>query len=591
MKGKVSHRLIIALIILLAGLRYYLSLPEPLFNDPCSTVINDRKGLLMGARIADDGQWRFPEMKTVPDKFRDCILQYEDRKFYHHPGFRPGSLFRALYQDVRAGKIISGGSTLTMQVMRLSRKNPSRTIFEKIKEIILSTRVELAYTKDEILALYCSHAPFGGNVVGLEAASWRYFGRPPGDLSWAESATLAVLPNSPSLIHPGRNRDLLRKKRDLLMDQLYKAGKIDSLTCMLGKLEDLPSHPHAMPQFASHLLERFVKEGKGKEYTSTIDLNLQKQISSVVERHHKILSANKVNNAAVIVIEVESGNVLAYVGNTEESDTVQHENEVDIIPAPRSTGSILKPILFAAMLDAGEILPGTLIPDIPTFIAGYSPKNFTDRYDGAVPAERALERSLNVPAVRMLQDYGYARFHHLLRELGMSTINQPADHYGLSLILGGAEGNLFEISGIYASFARILRHFAGYSGKYDPKDLHMPLLLNVSGKKNLSQKALQDAGLLSAAAIYQTFDALLQVNRPEEMAGWESFSSSRKVAWKTGTSFGFRDAWAVGTTPGYVVGVWAGNADGEGRPGLTGINAAAPILFEAFNLLPAHRLV
>ncbi|HTL81161.1 MAG TPA: transglycosylase domain-containing protein, partial [Bacteroidia bacterium] len=402
---------------------YYFCLPGKLFTDPTSTVLLDKDGKLLGAKIASDGQWRFPERKKAPYKFSQCLIQYEDRQFAIHHGVNPAALFRAVKQDISGGKVISGGSTITMQTIRLSRKNPPRNIWQKIIEIILATRIEFSYSKQEILALYASHAPFGSNVVGIDAAAWRYFGRSADNLSWAESATLAVLPNSPSLIYPGKNSQRLKDKRDRLLDRLVEAKVIDQQTCDLSKQEGLPGAPLPLPRLAPHLLDRAAKDGmKGQVVTTTLESDLQTRVNEIVMRHHLHLKGNQVNNAAAIVLDVPTGNVLAYVGNvTDESDSSgavskDNGNDVDCITAPRSTGSILKPFLYAGMLTDGVILPNTLVPDIPTDLSGYNPQNFNRSYDGAVPARRALARSLNVPAVRMLQQYRVERFHDLLKK-------------------------------------------------------------------------------------------------------------------------------------------------------------------------------
>ncbi len=566
---------------------YWFSLPSPLFNDPLSTVIEDHTGELLGARIADDGQWRFPYNPVVPEKFRKCIIQYEDQYFYYHPGVNPGSIIRAIIQNIREKRIVSGGSTLSMQVIRLSRKGKKRTIPEKIIEILLATRMELTYKKNEILSLYTCNAPFGGNVVGLDAASWRYFGRAPSELSWAESATLAVLPNSPSLIHPGKNRDLLLIKRNRLLNRLKEKRIIDTVTCYLAKLEPLPDKPFPLPSLAPHLLTKVYLTNRGKRIRTTLDAKIQKHVNRIVDDHHNLLKFNEIHNAACLVIEVETGYVIAYVGNTTNPENPEYGSDVDIIVSPRSTGSILKPLLYCLMLDQGELLPNTLVPDIPTQFAGYSPKNYTLTYDGAVPANRALARSLNIPCVIMLKQFGIERFHHILQSLGITTLVYPANHYGLSLILGGAEGTLWELTGLFASCARILNHYNEYNGQYDENDIHQPIcFINEEIKKSNSLRTYKKDNILNASSIWLTFESLIEVNRPEIETGWKLFSSSGKIAWKTGTSFGFRDGWAIGTTPQYTVGVWAGNADGEGRPGLTGVQTAAPIMFDVFDLLP-----
>jgi penicillin-binding protein 1C len=575
-------------IILITLLIWYIvCLPKNLFNDPTSTVIEDRNGILIGAKIADDGQWRFPHNKEVPEKFKQAILEFEDKYFLYHPGVNLVSIMRALVKNIKAGEIKSGGSALSMQVIRLSRKGKPRTVIEKLIEIILATRLEIKYSKSSILAFYAANAPFGGNVVGLDAASWRYFGRPSNELSWAESATLAVLPNAPSLIYPGKNQSRLLIKRNKLLDQLSSKGLIDEMSNELAKQEALPGKPLPLEQAAPHLLDRICKENKGLKIRTTLDYFLQKTIDEIVENHHRELKFNEIHNAAVLVVEVETGYVLAYIGNTAKTDSLGHGNDVDIIVAPRSTGSILKPLLYASMLDAGEILPNTLIPDIPTQFGGLTPTNFDRSFSGAVPASKALYRSLNVPAVRMLKQFGVHHFYDVLQKCGMTTLSNPPDYYGLSLILGGAETTLWDLATIYSGMTRELNHFATNSGSYNPEDWHAPVFNDsVQDKKTVGMENLKKQGVLSASSIWFTFEAMREVNRPAELSGWKTFSSTGKIAWKTGTSFGFRDAWALGLNPDYIVAVWVGNADGEGRSGLTGVSAAAPLMFDVFNVLP-----
>ncbi len=561
---------------------YYFLLPKKLFNNPTSTVIESSEGELLGAKIASDGQWRFPKSSEIPKKFETCIVQFEDAYFYKHPGFNPVSIVKAFYQNITSKHIKRGGSTITQQVIRLSRKNQKRTYIEKIKELVLATRLELKYTKKEILNFYISNAPFGGNVVGLDAASWRYFGRPPTTLSWAESATLAVLPNAPGLIYPGKNHKQLIVKRNRLLKKLYTNKFIDKLTYQLAIAEELPHKPFPIPQIAKHLLQKISKEHLGKRIQTSIKVNLQRQINTIVKNNYNTLSQNQIHNIAVLVLDVNTRKVLAYIGNSPTSN--QHQKDVDVITKPRSTGSILKPFLYAAMLDSGDILPNTLIADVPTQIASYKPQNFNKKFDGAVFASEALYRSLNVPAVRMLQSFGLDRFYHYLKKMHINDIKYKANHYGLSLILGGAESNLWDLCKSYASMASTINHYDETQGKYYTKEFIEPSYLkhfNPNFGKIASEKTIFDAG-----SLYLTFKALSNVNRPENETNWDLFTSSNKIAWKTGTSFGFRDAWAIGTTKDYVVGVWVGNADGEGRPGLVGVTTAAPILFSVFGVLP-----
>lgn len=571
-----------SILFLILFIWYYFSLPKQLFNTPTSTVIESAEGELLGAKIAEDGQWRFPKKDSISTKFKECIVQFEDAHFYTHFGFNPVSIFKALQQNIKAGKVKRGGSTITQQVIRMSRNGKKRTYFEKIKELILATRLELRYSKQEILNFYASNAPFGGNTVGIEAASWRYFGRNSHELSWSETATLAVLPNAPSLIYPGKNQEKLVVKRNRLLKKLLQKQLIDTLTYNLSITEELPQKPYPLPQIAPHLLEKITKKSKGKRIKTSVKKELQQRVNSIVKNHYNELKQNQIYNISVLILDVKTRKVLTYIGNSPTD--FEHQKDVDVIDKPRSTGSILKPFLYAAMLDTGEILPKTLIYDIPTTIAGYSPQNFNQKFDGAVFADEALSRSLNVPAVRMLQDFGLDRFHHYLKKLDLKDVKYNANHYGLSLILGGAESNLWDLCKSYASMSSTVNHYDETSGKYYKKEFIEPSFL-ANFKVNFGELSTEKT-VFDAGSIYITFEAMKNVNRPNSEGNWEYFDSSKKIAWKTGTSFGFRDAWAIGMTKDYVVGVWVGNADGEGRPGLVGVAATAPILFDIFTILP-----
>ena len=559
--------------------------PIPAFRVPFSTVVEARDGSLLGARIADDGQWRFPGFEKVPEKFEKSLLTFEDRYFYWHPGINPVSIVRAFISNIKAGEIVSGGSTITMQVARISRGNRPRTYGEKFIEILSALKLELFRSKKKILQMYVANAPFGGNTVGLEAASWRYTGKSSAELTWAEAAALAILPNSPALVFPGKNQEILRARRDELLNRLHERNYIDSLTLVLALDEPLPGEPKNLPVKAPHLTDLFYMQNRGNMIRTTIDPLLQERATAIINAHQKNLAENYIFNSACIIVEVDSGNVLAYVGNSTLDDAGEHGGDVDIIRSQRSTGSILKPFLYAGMQYSGDILPNTLIADIPTRFPGFSPKNFDLKYRGAVSASLALSQSLNIPAVKMLQKYNPEKFLGLLHLTGFTTFNKPADHYGLSLILGGGETSLWDLTGAYASLSRVLNRYLSEK-KYYKEDYHPPVL--VQGGKNTTVLTEDAEPPLSASSIWLTYEALQNVNRPESESGWQYFASSRDLAWKTGTSFGFRDGWAVGTTPGFVIGVWAGNADGEGRPGLTGITAAAPILFDLVNLME-HR--
>ena len=560
---------------------WFFSLPSELFTVPTSTIVESREGFILGARIAEDGQWRFPKMDSIPNRFKQSILLFEDEYFYQHPGFNPIAISKALWQNISTDNR-RGGSTLTQQVIRLSRKNKSRNYAEKLIEIFQATRLEARYSKKEILNLYASYAPFGGNVVGLETASWRYYGLPPSELSWGQSASLAVLPNAPSLIFPGKNEELLKKKRDRLLLKLFQKGIIDQTTYELALLERLPGKPMPLPNFAPHFTEKMRRKHKGKKVQSTLDFYLQKKANRIAKINYQNLHQNHINNLAILILDVETREVLAYVGNS--PTTKENNNYVDIIDKSRSTGSVLKPFLYASTLDTGELLPNTLVTDIPTVINGYSPKNFNKKFNGAVPASIALSRSLNIPAVRMLREYGLQRFYNKLKKLKFNSIHKSPNYYGLALILGGAESSLWEVTNAYAGMASSLNFFNSSSSEYRTKEFTEPNFL-INFEVDLGEINAVPS-VFNAGAIYHTLNTLQKVNRPTGEENWSFFNNSQPIAWKTGTSFGFKDAWAVGVTPKYAIGVWVGNADGEGRPGLTGIQTAAPILFDVLNELP-----
>ncbi|MEC3966492.1 penicillin-binding protein 1C [Flagellimonas halotolerans] len=579
-KTILKHRIKVALLSIVLIL-WLFCLPKNLFKDPTSTVVDSSEGSLIGARIADDGQWRFPQMDAVPERFKQSILLFEDEYFYSHPGFNPISIIKAIGHNLTK-ETRRGGSTITQQVIRLSRKNQSRTYWEKLIEVFMATRLELRHSKEEILKRYASHTPYGGNVVGLETAAWRYFGIPAHELSWGQSAALAVLPNAPALIFPGRNEQTFLDKRNRLLKKLWNKEIIDKTTYVLALAEPLPQKPMPLPDIAPHLTERIRNEHPGERITTSVQRPLQQRLNLLAERHYQQLQSNEIHNLAILVLDVETRKVLGYVGNSPSAE--EHSNYVDIITKKRSTGSTLKPFLFASLLDEGALLPNSLVEDVPTVINGYNPQNFNLKHVGTVPASKALSRSLNVPAVRLLREYGLQKFYNKLQKIEMESLDKPASHYGLSLILGGAESSLWEVTSTYASMASSLNYFLTHSSTYRNQEFTEASYLQ-NGTKDFGEEQF-DPLAFGAGAIYSTFQSMYEVNRPEGDENWQFFDSSQPIAWKTGTSFGFKDAWAVGVTPKYAIGVWAGNADGEGRPGLTGITAAAPLLFDVLDALP-----
>lgn len=545
--------------IIVAGailLLWLFCLPKDLFEGvPYSTVVTDKNGELLGARVADDGQWRFPMCDTLPEKFVTALIEFEDHRFYSHCGVSVPALARAMVQNVRNGRVVSGGSTITMQLVRLSRQKP-RTLWQKGVEAFMATRLEMRYSKEEILNMYASHAPFGGNVVGIRAAMWRYLGDANAELSWAEAATLAVLQNAPSLIHLDKNREALLAKRNRLLARLHEKGEISDDEYALAVEEPLIGNPYPMPQYAPHLVEHYNQVAHGEQTTTYIDIALQQRVETLAARWSRELRLQNIQDLAIVVEEVATGEIVAYCGNSDMSYD-RHGKWVDIARAPRSSGSILKPLLYAVALQDGVVLPTSLLPDVPTDFGGFVPKNFDGSYAGAIAADRALALSLNIPNVHLLKEYGVARFANTLQQSGFESLTRSADEYGLSLVLGGAEVRLVDVVSCYSKMAACYANTTAYP----------------------------DFPIRDRVALYHTFNAMREVNRPDQM-DWRRAVSVQNVAWKTGTSYGSRDAWAVGVTPKYVVGVWVGNADGSGVAELTGARCAGPILFDAFGLLP-----
>ena len=581
----------LAFLLLLGVLiEHSTRLPEPLFKEPVSSILLDQNNKLLGAHISKDEQWRFPPLTSVPEKFAKSIVTFEDKRFYQHLGVDPLAIARAAKLNVNAGHVVSGGSTLSMQLIRLSLHNPQRSLLNKFLEAIRALRLESRYSKDQILALYASYAPYGGNVVGLEAASWRYFGRSPDRLSWAESAMLAVLPNSPALIHPGRSRKKLKAKRDRLLKKLYQKGIIKKLDYQLAIAENLPHKPKELPRLAPHLLDTLVagkinhNKKDQRRFVSTLDIVLQKQVNDIARYHGEALALKDIQNLAILVIDNRSFDVKAYIGNTPvKIKQAKNGQAIDIIQRPRSTGSTLKPFLFASMVEQGEILPETLVADTPVRYTGYRPKNYDRKFRGAVRAKQALASSLNIPAVNMLSEHGVERFLAELKQMGMTTLHRRSREYGLPLILGGAEGTLWDLTNMYANLANRAQQQSTVKNKTYRQSIV------IKGADTKTKRINQ----ISPPSAWMTLQALLEVTRPGTEGYWKRFNSSHKIAWKTGTSFGHRDAWAIGTTPQYTVGVWVGNAAGEGRQGMTGVKVAAPILFDVFNRLDlnAHWFV
>ncbi len=550
-----------------------IPLPEPLFKSDYSTVIMDEDGNILRAFLNKDQQWYFPPEAglVIPGKLKTAILMFEDRYFYKHPGVNLLSLCRAFYQYISSGKVKSGASTISMQVIRLSGKR-KRSLLNKLVEMLQAVKLETRYSKEEILKMYVNHAPYGGNIIGYHAASLKYFHKKPEELTWSEAATLAILPNSPGLISPMVNREKLIKKRNKLLNTLFEKKIIDLETYRSSISEPIPKELGSFFNHAPHLAQALVSRYglTSRVIRTTIIQEHQVRIEKLMADHLKYLDSIGVKNGAALVVETKTGKVRAYVGSQDFFDK-NSGGQVDGIYSPRSTGSILKPFLYALAMDEGVILPQTLVRDIPSYFGSFSPANADEKYSGVVTAKEALIRSLNVPAVRLLNTYGLNKFYIFLKSAGMSTLFRSPDEYGLTLVLGGAEATLYDMAALYSGL--------GNQGKFKPLQVVYDKNNKTSGQKEL----------ISPGACYLTLEVLKELKRPGAEYYWDQYRDRYPIAWKTGTSYGQRDAWAVGVTPQWTIAVWVGNFSGEGNSNLSGARSAAPLMLDIFNYLPKSK--
>lgn len=509
-----------------------------------------------------------PQMRgDIPENLKQAVLAFEDRYFYQHPGFNPVALLRAAFLNIKHNRRISGGSTITMQLARMIRQKP-RTYWNKFVEILLALKLEVHFSKEEILKNYLDHAPYGSNVQGYMAASHRFFGKSPERLTWAEASLLAVLPNAPGVIFPSSHQAILKKKRDVLLLKLKDLECITSEEYELSLLEEIPDRMVAFPLLAPHLADRIHQENSLDVVHTTVNAEIQSEVSFFVRQHAAKMEKLGIRNASVLVVNNVTGSVVSYVGSQNYHD-LNRAGRVDGVMSPRSSGSILKPFLYALAIDEGLILPSTLIKDVPTYFNSFSPSNASEKFSGVVPAREALVYSLNIPAVRLLNKYGVHKFYHQMKEAGITTLFRMPDEYGLPIILGGAEVTPWDIARMYRGMAR--------GGMFE--EIHY---LKTS-QPGYSQQ------LVSRGASYLILDELKELIRPGLEFYWKKYSSQRTIAWKTGTSYGHKDAWAVGSTPEWTVVVWVGNFDGESNKGIAGMKSAGPLLFNIFEVLPEEE--
>ena len=520
-----------------------------------STLVVDRDGRLLRPYATPEGRWRLPAtVDSVDQRLIDMLLAYEDRRFREHRGVDPLAMARAAYQLITNGRIVSGGSTLTMQVARLLEPRAERSVFAKLRQMVRAVELERVLTKDQVLALYLSLAPYGGNLEGIRAASLAYFGREPRRLSLAEAALLVALPQSPELRRPDRSAKLARQARDRVLDRVAAAGLLPADEGALAKLEPVPAGRKPMPALAPHAADQAIAAAPlRKVHRLTLDARLQKNLEELARERARALGPDM--SVAIIAIDHSTGEVLARVASSDYFD-VRRAGQVDLTQAPRSPGSALKPFIYGIAFEDGLVHPETLIEDRPVRYGAYAPENFDLTFQGTVSVRRALQMSLNVPAVALLDKVGANRLSARLAQAGAPLTLPKGEAPGLAMALGGVGIKLADLTMLYAGLAR--------GGTVLPLTERMDELRNGTPTR-----------LVDPVAAWYVGHVLTGTPPPENAVGG-------RIAYKTGTSYGYRDAWSIGFDGKRTIGVWVGRPDGAPVAGLIGRLAAAPILFDAF---------
>ena len=530
-----------------------------------STSVLDANGKLMDVFLTDDEQWHLKVEDDVAENLKEAVLTYEDKNFNTHHGVDFLAIARA-FKNNFIGKKRSGASTITMQVAKLASPK-KRTYINKFMEIIQALKIETKLDKEDILKLYLNNAPYGGNIVGYGTAARMYFRKEPQNLSWSECALLAVLPNSPGAMNVEKNHDRLISKRNYLLDKLYAKGKLTEQQLKLAKEEPLPTERYPFERVAPHLARRLYNTKNEKVIKTTIDYDLQKRMQEIVKSYVGYTHSEGITNAAMLIVENKTRNVKAYIGSQEFMD-MENEGQVDGVIAKRSPGSILKPFLYALSIDEGMIAPESLVQDVPMFFSNFSPQNANKKYTGMIEARQALISSLNIPFVHLLDQYGEYKFYYFLKDMLGFDENAP-EKYGLSLILGTKEFSVEEIATLYAGLA----NYGSLTS--------LSYTVNENDERN-ERRNDRSKTMFSKGASYLTLDTLKELVRPglNNLYRWKD-----PISWKTGTSYGKRDAWACGMTPDYTVIVWVGNFSGKSNENLSGVISGGRLLFNVFQEL------
>ncbi len=532
---------------------------EKIFEGRYSVSVLDNNGKIIGVYLNKDEQWHLKSTDKIPEKLKRAVMVFEDKNFYSHKGVDFSAVVRAVKDNIFE-KRRTGASTITMQAVKMAQPK-ERNYFNKYLEIVHAFKLEKYYKKDEILKMYLNNAPYGGNIVGYKTASYMYFRKSPKELTWGEAALLAVLPNSPGLMNVEKNREKLIEKRNFLLKKLYEENFIDERQYRISLKEPVPDKRYSFPVLAPHLVRRLVNENKDKKIIkSTIDSEIQKKTEKAVKDYSEFLKLSGINNAAVLIINNKNYEVTAYAGSQDFYD-FENNGQVDGITAKRSPGSLLKPFLYAKVIDEGIAAPQSKIPDVPLYFSNFSPQNANKKYYGMVEMRDALIKSLNIPFVELLKDYGEDKFFYFLKDI-LNFEDKNPERYGLSLILGTKEFTMEEIGILYSGLAN-------YG--------------NFKNLKYTEESTEEGRQLLTKGASYLTLTTMRELERP----GMEKFYREKNpVSWKTGTSHGRRDGWAAGVTPEWTVVVWTGNFTGEGNPNLTGVYTGGNLFFNILKFLP-----
>lgn len=554
-------------ILFIFGLFFILNFIFPLqINKSYSSIVTDKNGKVIHSFLSSDDKWRmFTELEEITPELQKTLIFKEDKYFYYHFGINPVAICRAFINNVVQGKRTSGASTISMQVARMLQPK-KRTYGNKIIEMFRAFQLEWHFSKKEILQLYLNLVPYGGNIEGVKSASILYFDKAPNHLSLAEITALTIIPNRPNSLRMGKKNDLIVKERNKWLERFQKANLFDEQTILDALEEPLGAYRLSAPKKAPHFSYRIKSNFPEHPIIKTnLDLKKQQQIEKLTANHVQGLYARNIKNAAVLVLDNRDNSVVAYVGSADFFNE-EDAGQVDGIRAIRSPGSTLKPLLYAMGFDRGIITPKSMISDVPVSYSGYEPENYDEKFNGKISVEFALSNSLNVPAVKVLNDLKTDSLTQKLIDAGFYQIKKDRKKLGLSLVLGGCGVTLEELTRLYSSFAN--------EGKMRK--------INYVQNNNHANVGFE---IISPSSNFMLTEILTNVSRPDLPAQWQNTKDLPKVAWKTGTSYGRKDAWSIGYNKNYTIGVWVGNFSAEGVPDLSGSSVAAPLLFNIFNAI------